>query len=419
MRVNNENEIKGMKRRISDLFRLVKGGVFCLLLSLAFSVQAARNDSVRFSLMTCSPGELIYELFGHTAIRYQNFTTHEDIVYNYGLFDFDAPHFVWRFLRGETDYELGAIPYPYFAKSYSLRGSEVCQQVLSMSNEEAYRLDSLLRLNLQPQHRVYRYNYFYDNCTTRARDRIEQAFLGKIQYPEGEEGATYRSWVRRYTEGHPWSQFAIDCCLGSEADLPIDSYKQLFLPYNLKEAFRFSVVVDSAKVGRKLLSGEEIIFPQREKKNVQANADGFCLTPLCTMWMAFVLIFLISLIEWKRRIVFWGVDLLLFGLQGLAGLIISFLFFFSTHPTVGSNFLIILFNPLPLIYLPWMIYKVRKRQKDPYDVANLIILTIFVAFLWAIPQKISLVVVPLALILLMRSVLHLANVRKQRHFIRR
>ena len=112
----------------------------------------------------------------------------------------------------------------------------------------------------------------------------------------------------------------------------------------------------------------------------------------------------------------WGVDVLLFlvqGLAGLAGCLSAFLFVFSVHPTVGSNYLLIIFNPLPLIGLPWMINCIRKGKKCLYDVGNAAILTLFIAFLPLIPQKISLVVVPLALNLLIRSVLHLAVARKK------
>lgn len=369
--------------------------------------STSRSDSVQFSLLTCSPGELIFELFGHTAIRYQNFTTGEDIVYNYGLFDFDSPNFIWRFMRGETDYELGAIPYYYFQQSYLTRGSDVFQQTIRLTPQEAFTLDSLLRDNLRPANKTYRYNYFYDNCTTRARDQIERALKHRIEYPQTDTLTTYRDWVQFCTKGHPWSSFAIDCCLGAEADRPLDLRQQLFLPQNLKKAFEDATVKDSVGNSQKLVNSALFIVPPQQEAEDKDNDNIF--SPTIIMWTAWILILLSSWLEWKRHTLFWGLDLILCGIQGIIGLIITFLFFFSTHPTVGSNYLIILFNPLPLLYLPVMIYKVRKRQKDVYDLANATILTLFLTFLWAIPQKISLVIVPLALILLTRSVLHLAN----------
>lgn len=372
--------------------------------------QAVGRDSLQFSLLTCAPGEQVYELFGHTAIRCQNFTQGTDLVYNYGMFDFDAPNFVLRFVRGETDYELGVVPFRYFEREYALRGSAVQEQVLNLEDYEAERLDSLLRDNYLPENRTYRYNYFYDNCTSRARDRIEDALGGVVVYPPGVQESTFRSWVRQCTKDHPWADFGIGLCLGAEADQPISGRSQMFLPRNLMQAMSHATIRGGSSLPvRKFVKSESEIIPSM-KEGVETES-AFPLTPMQTALALLVLVSLCSIWEWKRRRVLWGVDLLLFLIQGVAGCIIAFLFFCSLHPTVGSNYLLIIFNPLPLLGLPWMINCVRKGKKCWYDVINVAVLTLFIAFLPLIPQKISLVVVPLALNLLIRSVLHLVVAR--------
>lgn len=391
--------------------------IWCILCAQMVCVSTAKaegGDSVRFSLLTCSPGEKVYELFGHTGIRYRNFTKGYDVVFNYGVFDFNTPNFVMRFVRGETDYQLGAVPFHYFIQEYEHRGSSVTEQDLALLPTEAARLDSLLRENYLPENRIYRYNYFYDNCTTRARDRIESALGGITSYPPGVADATFRGWVRKYTKGHPWADFGINLCLGSEADRPISGRKQMFLPENMMQAFSHGTVHGGGDLPvRKLLAGERVILERSDRMAEQANG-GFLPSPMTVGIALLVIVLACSLIEWRRRSVWWGIDLLLFTLQGVAGCIIAFLFFFSTHPTVDSNWLIIILNPLPLIFLPWMIHRVRKGKKCLYDVVNAAVLTLFIAFLPLIPQKISLVVVTLALDLLIRSALHLAVARKKR-----
>ena len=99
----------------------------------AIPVYASSLDSVRISLLTCAPGSEIYSLFGHTALRYENPAKGEDWVFNYGLFSFDTPNFVYRFVKGETDYQLGVIPYRYFEGEYAMRGSSVYQQELNLT----------------------------------------------------------------------------------------------------------------------------------------------------------------------------------------------------------------------------------------------------------------------------------------------
>lgn len=183
--------------------------LFVVLLGFGLSTRAASTDSIRFSLMTCAPGTEIYALFGHTALRYENFTTKEDWVYNYGMFSFRTPNFVMRFVKGETDYQLGKIPYIYFREEYAQRGSSVYQQVLNLSEDEKIKLLRLLEENYLPKNRIYRYNYFYDNCTSRARDKVEESIEGKVVYPKNPEVRTFREIIHEYTAGSEWSEFAV------------------------------------------------------------------------------------------------------------------------------------------------------------------------------------------------------------------
>ena len=150
------------------------------------------------------------------------------------------PGFIYRFVKGETDYELGVTRYPYFEGSYAMRGSSVYQQTLNLTISEKQKLRRLLEENYLPKNRVYRYNFFYDNCTTRARDIIEKCIEGKVVYSEGKERLSFRDIVHQYTKGHEWDELGIDMCLGSEADKPIDTRKQMFAPFYMLEAAKKS-----------------------------------------------------------------------------------------------------------------------------------------------------------------------------------
>lgn len=132
-------------------------------------------DSVRISLLTCAPGEEIYSLFGHTAIRYEEPARGIDRVYNYGLFSFNTPNFTLRFALGNADYRLGVEDYRHFAVEYEYFGRSVWQQTLNLTAEEQQQLITLLEENYRPENRIYRYNFFYDNCATRPRDKVEES----------------------------------------------------------------------------------------------------------------------------------------------------------------------------------------------------------------------------------------------------
>lgn len=376
--------------------------IFCLFMGVAFSVQSQSTDSIRFSLLTCAPGTEIYSLFGHTAIRYENYTRRIDVAFNYGMFSFNTPNFIFRFVAGETDYQLGITPYSYFEAEYAMRGSSVYQQVLNLTQSEKERLLTILENNYLPENRIYRYNYFYDNCTTRARDKIEECIEGKVVYPDSLSGKSYRSIVHEFTAGSPWNEFGIDLCLGAEADKEINKGQQMFSPFYMKYYASNAYIVDAGGSRRPLILDETKIVDV-EPEEVQ---PGFILSPLMCGALFLALCVVMAWGQWKTQRIWWGWDIVLYGLQGLAGCIIAFLFFFSVHPTVGSNWLLILFNPIPLLYLPFMVYKAVKRKKDYYHVGNMVYLTLFITILPFCGQEFNLTVLPLALGLLVTSASH-------------
>ena len=139
-------------------------------------------DSIEISLLTCGPRQQVYSLYGHTAIRFQDKQTGRDIAINYGVFSFDQPFFVLRFVFGLTDYEMGIAPFDIFEWEYDPTGCGVRQQVLNLTAQEKMAIAQAVDRNMEPQNRVYRYNFFYDNCTTRARDIIANNLNGRIVY---------------------------------------------------------------------------------------------------------------------------------------------------------------------------------------------------------------------------------------------
>lgn len=370
---------------------------------------AQKRDSIQFSLLTCSPGTEIYSLFGHTAIRYQNYTQNKDIVFNYGMFSFSSPNFIYRFVKGETDYQLGVNDFRSFEAEYMFRGSSVYQQILNLTYEEKLKLQNLLFTNYLPQNRVYRYNYFYDNCTTRARDQIEKCIDGDVEYPTSVPDKTFRGIVHEFTKGFDWEEFGIDLCLGAGADKPIGIRQQMFSPFYMRSFAESAFIKDENGNTRPLVLREEVIV---DADAVDAAESSFPFSPIACATFFLFLNVVIAFVQIVRKKIYWFWDLILYLSQGLAGCIIAFLFFFSIHPTVDSNWLILLFNPIPLFYLPFMVYNDIKRKKDKWHVINSVYLTLFILILPLIPQEINLSVLLLALGLLFNAVSHQIVYRK-------
>ena len=382
------------------------------LLPLPFAQTTATvNDSIRLSLLTCAPGEEIYSLFGHTAIRYEDPANGIDAVFNYGLFSFNTPNFIFRFSLGETDYQLGATDYAHFAAEYAFDGRSVWQQTLNLSKEEKAELIRLLQENYRPENRIYRYNFFYDNCATRPRDKIEESIIGKVIYPsEPQDGSrSFRDIVHQYCKGHPWARFGIDLCIGSEADRPITQRQMMFAPFYLMDAFAGAQIANDS-IQRPLVSDKALI--------VDAVSDeeegGWMPTPLQCSLLLFILTAAATIYSLRKRTGLWGVDLVLFGTAGIVGCVLAFLALFSEHPAVSSNFLLLVFHPGQLLFLPYIIYCVRKGKKCWYLTLNLIVLTLFIALFPLIPQRFDFAVVPLALCLLIRSASNLILTSKKK-----
>ncbi len=381
-----------------------------LFLWPAVQTTATENDSIRLSLLTCAPGEEIYSLFGHTAIRYENPSRGIDAVFNYGIFSFSTPNFVLRFALGETDYQLGATDYEYFAKEYEYDGRSVWQQVLNLTNEEKTELIRLLEENYRPQNRVYRYNFFYDNCATRPRDKIEESIEGQVVYPTtpSDNARSFRDIVHQYCQGHPWARFGIDLCVGSDADAPITRRQMMFAPFYLMDFFA-QAQISGQQTERPLVSSVEKIVDVTPEKDTT-----WMPTPLQCALLLFILTAAGTIYGIRRKKGLWGIDLFLFGIAGVAGCVLAFLAIFSQHPAVSSNYLLFVFHPGHLFLLPYIVYCIRKGKKCWYLVLNLAVLTLFIVLFPLIPQRFDFAVVPLALSLLIRSASNLILTYKKK-----
>lgn len=385
-------------------------------IAMVDSVQPAPvlDSTLTVSLLTCSPGEETYELYGHTAIRITNSEDTLGVVFNYGVFDFHSPHFVWRFVLGECDYLLWGEPLTVFLGQYVARGSWVMEQVLNLTPQEAARIRDSLWVECQPENRVYRYNIFRNNCTTRARDLIEGCIRGRIVYPIKFERHTFRSVLHEYTEGHPWSREGNDLLLGCEVDTVISDHDVMFAPLYLMQRLD-SAMIDAGMSRYRNLVRERhlLLLPDAARQHAAAEAQpDFPLSPRALGWLLLCLGLCLAVFEWKRRSICWLVDAVLMTLQGVAGILLCFMALFSIHPGVASNWQVWVLNPIPLFFIYSVVQSDRHRQPCVYHVFAAVILVAFLILYCIIPQDFSELILPLALLLLSRAVVHLLVFRK-------
>lgn len=372
------------------------------------------KDSFKVSLLTCSPGSKIYELYGHTALRIQDFRTGTDMVYNFGVFSFNQPHFMFRFMLGDTDYTMDEIDFFDFSLAYSERGRYIYEQVLNLQTDEARKLQASLKKLLLIDNWSYRYNFLYDNCTTRARDMVENSLDGKIVITQNIAPLSYRQIIHQFTGKSPWNQFGQDILIGAEADAKVGYRQQTFAPYYLKDYWQTAQIKDASGKLRPLVVSAGKCIDAENAVVDQSQSPSPLVASMLWLILTTVVCFLMLIQRYKWL---WAYDIIVLGAQGITGLIVAFLFFFSSHPAVGSNWLIVLFNPLPLLWLYGEVKRAKQGRTDYYHPIAMVIISLFVIASFFIPQEIPSPVLLLAFNLLILSGTRIYLYKKGRLYI--
>lgn len=381
--------------------------LFCFLSSLN-AQQFELSDSTDVSLLTCSPGEETYAKFGHTGIRVKDFKNNIDIVFNYGLFSFETNDFYLKFIKGETDYQLGIVNTQIFLSEYIQRNSYVWEQKLNLTPNEKKALISSLIENYEPQNRIYRYNFIYDNCATRPRDKILKTNHGAVKLRISNEQRTFRNWVGVYTGYENWLKFGIDLVFGKPADKIATPAESMFLPEILMSEFDNIYIVkkDSAFSEKKLVS-EKITLVEGEYKEIE---DVNSLTkPLYIFSIILILGAILTFIETKTLHYYRLFDSILLLITGLAGLLIFFLMFFSVHPLVKYNLNILWLNPFNLIAAIIIWVKPWKFAFFIYNILNMVLLFVALLLFAVSFQSFNIAIFPIVILLIIRYSSYIIN----------
>ncbi len=366
-------------KHFNILFRV---SLWAILLSLTCTSAKADEgesapgvDSVEISLLTCGPGHEVYSLYGHTALRYNDHRTGEDWVVNYGMFSFRQRFFILRFVFGLTDYEMGIVPFRDFMAEYRAEGRWVYQQTLNLSVADRLAVRTALQDNYREENRTYRYNFFYNNCTTKARDLIIDHIYNKVEFPApSNAGITYRSMIHEWNGDSPWCRLGNDLLLGVKADREVTTRDRQFLPDSLRKSFAGAkIVLPTGRLVPLVSKGEMLYQPGA------TVADESCgLTPLGCSLLLLAVVLGVSLAEYYTHKIYWVFDGLWLLADGVAGLILV-LMIFSQHPTVSLNFQIFCLCPWSLVAL-WPalrnLYK-HKWSNGLYVLQALLALSLF------------------------------------------
>jgi hypothetical protein len=323
------------------LIKLLWLFIFLSFNSPAYSEKLNKKvERVRVSILSTSPGSELYTLFGHAAIRIVDSSQLLDEVYGYGGFDFSTPNFYPEFVRGTLLYTITQEPYAMFREEFLSEPYQMAEQVLNLSPEQSSKIYQLLQENSLPKNRLYRYDFFYDNCSTRIRDILCKALPNLVLFSKqvNSHSPSYRDLLKPYLYDSPWVLLGTDLILGTPADKRSSPFGQTFLPFSLRTYLDQAKLADNTLLVR---FSHLLINPKIEPK------ERSSITPIGVFWFVFLLS-LLSFMNKRSERVFSS---LVFVLYSLLGVLILFLWFGTERTSFGLNYNLFWASPLLITFL--------------------------------------------------------------------
>jgi hypothetical protein len=378
-------------RILSIAFILLMFGNYC------FGKKLTKNAEI--SLLTCTPGDELYSQFGHSALRIKDAENNLDLVFGYGTFDFSTPNFYAKFARGKLDYMLSYCSFKQFKSEYIDEKRGIVEQKLNLDSLERQNLFSALIKNYQSENRYYRYDFLFDNCSTRIRDIVEANVNGKIQFNTiASQPKSFWNLLDPFMEKSRWIFLGIHLALGIPCDIEATPYQYMFLPDNLMEGFE-NATINSENTVKPLVRSNQLILPSA----IHFEKTTWYKRPAFMFGILAIIGLLLSLLYLKKEKNVFIFDVFLFGICGIVGWLIIFLWFFTDHQATGPNWNIIWAFPL---HFPMIFALLRKKPTAfmyYYFLLHSILLLLTLVFWKIIPQSFPNDVLPIIALLLVRS----------------
>lgn len=379
-------------KKISRVFLLIYFSLF--IINCSFTQDSSH---LRISLLTCTPGNELYSIFGHSAFRVVDSSKafnddYRDIVYNYGTFNFDDEGFYLKFARGKLLYYVSIENFEDFKYLYQATNRGITEQVLNLTAAEKVTVQSFLNNNLKEENKYYKYDFFFDNCTTRLRDIIKKnhdsSFTVKPVMPVG---TTFRQAIYQYLDKgkQPWSKLGIDILLGKPCDGVMTAEQMQFLPDNLM------ISLDSAS--------HPLILSHQNLYAVNENTDkGSFFTPFVVFVLLLVAIAALSFVKNKYvQIFLQGFDGILFFSTGLLGIILIFMWTSTDHSMTKDNFNLLW--AWPTHFVTSFFVTSKKSWVKKYFAFTAAALAIVLLAWFFLPQNMNTGLIPFVLLLIYRS----------------
>ncbi len=375
--------------------------LFLLFLFFGLPAQSQYKQlspNSRISVLTIGPGSSLNDAFGHSAYRVKDSLI--DIVFNYGVYDFNTPNFYTKFAQGKLNYKIDANYYEDFKASYIRQDRTIKEQVLNLSNDEKQQVFNFLSKNYEPANQFYLYDFFYDNCATKIKDVLVIALNNNIDFklPESFESKTFRTLIQENLNWNSWGSLGIDLALGSVIDRKASPIEHMFLPKYIYDFFGSAKFTQDKT--KSLVKNEQVVY-----KKKGANSSLNVLTsPLFILGIISILILYITFKDYKGNKRSKWLDILLFASTGLIGFVVILLWFATDHKATVQNYNLLWAFAINLIVIG-QVFKTKPKKWFLKYIKFLFIMLCLLAMHWIIGiQRFAFTLIPLLIVFIVRYI---------------
>ncbi len=333
-----------MKKKLLYLSLIL---VHILLISTVKAQKITLSESAAISVLTMGPGTNLNDSFGHSAFRISDTNQNIDVVYNYGVYNFDTPNFYLKFVKGQLMYQLDRTDFSLFYQHYSDQDRWIKEQVLNLTLKEKQELFDFIQKNYLPENRKYIYDFFFENCATRIRDVLAAVLKNKLVFDKNfvSKTHTFRQLIQKNVHWNSWGSFGMDLAIGAVVDRNASSWEHQFLPEYIFKALEKGQI--KRGLGATDLVKKTSIL---NKKMAKEKSETLLMSPFFIISLLAFIILGVTFKDYQNNSRSRWMDCGLYALTGIIGIFLLLLWFATDHFATQNNYNLLWAVPLSLFF---------------------------------------------------------------------
>ncbi len=322
--------------------------VHILLISTVKAQKITLSESAAISVLTMGPGTNLNDSFGHSAFRISDTNQNIDVVYNYGVYNFDTPNFYLKFVKGQLMYQLDRTDFSLFYQHYSDQDRWIKEQVLNLTLKEKQELFDFLQKNYLPENRKYIYDFFFENCATRIRDVLAGVLKNKLVFDKNfvSKTHTFRQLIQKNVHWNSWGSFGMDLAIGAVVDRNASNWEHQFLPEYIFKALEKGQI--KRGLGATDLVKKTSIL---NKKTAKEKSETLLMSPFFIISLLAFIILGVTFKDYQNNSRSRWMDGGLYALTGIIGVFLLLLWFATDHFATQNNYNLLWAVPLSLFFV--------------------------------------------------------------------